>query len=300
MFLLLLACVSAERPAAADSAGTADTADTALPPPVGGPCADYADAAAQGAVADADLDELSGLVASRRNPGVLWAHEDSGGDPVLYALSTEGAVLGELRLDGVDNTDWEDLALARCGASWCLYVGDIGNNGLNRDTLSLHAVEEPVIDGWDGARTETPYTRTFRYPSTPEDAEALVVSDDGTAYVLSKRDDGTSVVYRLPADADVLDPVGTIVTGGPDEGLAAQVTAADLWEDARGATLLVRTYFHLFEVPFTDAVPGAPRALAFALEPQGESVAWDPAGGFWQVSEWENPTLWRVACADAR
>jgi len=38
------------------------------------------------------------------------------------------------------------------------------------------------------------------------------------------------------------------------------------------------------------------------VEPQGESVAWDPAGGYWLVSEsnGDEPTLWRVACAPSR
>ncbi len=299
MILLLTACVQKVPPAPDDAPDSAVGDDTSAASSAG-PCAQYGDPVAFGPVADGGLDELSGLVASRQSPDVLWAHEDSGGEPVLYALSTDGTTLGELRLDGVENSDWEDLALARCGAAWCLYVGDIGNNGRNRDTLAIHVVQEPSLDGWDGASTVTPFTRTFRYPEGAEDAEALAVTADGTALVLSKRDDGTSTVYRLPEGAETLVAIGTVVTGAADDGLAAQVTGADLWEDERGSTLLVRTYFRLYEVALNDGVVGAPRTLVPVLEPQGESVAWDPSGGFWQVSEWENPTLWRVGCADAR
>ncbi|MEK9751464.1 MAG: hypothetical protein VW236_07935 [Flavobacteriaceae bacterium] len=35
---------------------------------------------------DTRLKEISGLVVSRKNPGVFWVHNDSGDAPVLYAL----------------------------------------------------------------------------------------------------------------------------------------------------------------------------------------------------------------------
>ena len=57
------------------------------------------------------LREASGLVASRSHPGVLWAHNDSGDDPRLYALTTSGRHLGVFTLDGAEARDWEDLAI---------------------------------------------------------------------------------------------------------------------------------------------------------------------------------------------
>ena len=58
------------------------------------------------------LNEVSGLVASQRNPGLLWAIEDSGSCACVTALSAEtGLELGIITLVGVTNTDWEDIAL---------------------------------------------------------------------------------------------------------------------------------------------------------------------------------------------
>ena len=54
--------------------------------------------------------EASGLAASRRTDGLIWTHNDSGGEPVLFALGTDGALRGKVRLEGVTNEDWEDLA----------------------------------------------------------------------------------------------------------------------------------------------------------------------------------------------
>ena len=43
-----------------------------------------------------ELVEGSGVAASHRVPGRLWAHNDSG-EPVLFALSQDGSVTGRVR-----------------------------------------------------------------------------------------------------------------------------------------------------------------------------------------------------------
>src|SRR5687767_12057876 len=57
-----------------------------------------------------DLPEGSGIAASRRHPGVLWAHNDSG-DPLIFALNEQGKVTGRVRLNGAEVDDWEDIAV---------------------------------------------------------------------------------------------------------------------------------------------------------------------------------------------
>ena len=39
-----------------------------------------------GTVAFAEINEASGMVASRKNPNVFWVHNDSGDGPYVYAL----------------------------------------------------------------------------------------------------------------------------------------------------------------------------------------------------------------------
>jgi len=51
-----------------------------------------------GTVESEELVEASGVVASRRTPGVLWSHNDAGDDPRLFALSTTGRHLGTWEL----------------------------------------------------------------------------------------------------------------------------------------------------------------------------------------------------------
>jgi len=55
--------------------------------------------------------EISGAVASRKNPGILWVHNDSGDLPRLYAISTAGELIGIYTITGAKARDWEDIAI---------------------------------------------------------------------------------------------------------------------------------------------------------------------------------------------
>ncbi|MDP2314718.1 MAG: hypothetical protein Q8P41_17575 [Pseudomonadota bacterium] len=270
--------------------------------PVGvGSCDAWDEPLAVAEVTDGALTELSDLVPSRANPGVLWGHQDSGGEPILYAIDgATGDTLGTLTLLGVDNSDWEDLAVAPCpgAAGDCVWVGDVGDNGLSRDDVALHTVPEPTFAGTLDAAV-TPTTYRFEYPDGRGNVEGLAVGPDGLPILVTKRVDATADVYRFPtldASATVtLAHVARIPTGDPANEHAAEATSADISPD--GTRLLVRTYDSLLEYPLTDGVPGDPVSLPAPDEPQGEAAAYDPvSGGVWLTSEGTNPTVWFVAC----
>ncbi|MEZ6009207.1 MAG: hypothetical protein R3F05_15780, partial [Planctomycetota bacterium] len=88
-----------------------------LPPGLGleasGACPTWAPFAKTGTVDDTvpgALDEVSGIAVSRRNPGVYWVHDDSGGGALLYALAHDGSLRQTYSL-AATAIDWEDLAL---------------------------------------------------------------------------------------------------------------------------------------------------------------------------------------------
>ncbi len=304
--LLVVACVAASGSSRTptDSAGSegpvpgsatdtaADTAPDTAAEPLTGPCATYVSAVVLGPVQDGALDEISGLAVSRQNPGILWTHEDSGGAADLYALDSTGATVATLHLEGVTNNDWEDVAIGPCDVGWCLAVGEIGTASWDHSVL---IVEEPQLDG-AAEYTALPEVRSFTYPGDPEDAEGLALFPDGTSLIVTKRTDATAGLFQLQDDATVLEWLGDVPTGGEGEDLTARATAVDLSTD--GTTLLLRTYLHLYEVDVTDPrVPGVPRAVPFAVELQGEAVAYDPLqGGFWQVGEGSKPSLFFTGC----
>src|SRR5262245_60231493 len=96
----------------------------------------------------ADLKESSGIVASRRHPGVFWSHNDSGDAARLFAFRRDGSAVrasGDtaytgIGIDTANNRDWEDITTDDAGQ---LYVGDTGNNGNARDDLAIYVVPEP-------------------------------------------------------------------------------------------------------------------------------------------------------------
>src|SRR5262245_50818086 len=92
-----------------------------------------------GTVRDPSIAELSGLVASRRRPGVLWAIEDSGNTASLVGLRADGTFLGRFPVTGAQNVDWEDVAIA--GGD--VYAADIGDNMEARDSIVVYRVPEP-------------------------------------------------------------------------------------------------------------------------------------------------------------
>ena len=85
------------------------------------------------------LPEASGIVKSRRHPGIFWVHNDSGNPPALFAIRRDGTVVREFRLE-VPNVDWEDIAADGEGH---LYLGDIGNNGGVLPLRAIYRLDEP-------------------------------------------------------------------------------------------------------------------------------------------------------------
>src|SRR5687768_1580235 len=50
--------------------------------------------------------ESSGLAASRRHPGVIWTHNDSG-TPFLFAIREDGTWIRGFQVLGANLIDWE-------------------------------------------------------------------------------------------------------------------------------------------------------------------------------------------------
>ena len=67
-----------------------------------------------GRITDPRIDEGSGLVASRKFPDVFWTLNDHNGPHHVYAVSVNGTLLTDLKLEGAVNEDWEAIATAPC------------------------------------------------------------------------------------------------------------------------------------------------------------------------------------------
>lgn len=209
----------------------------------------------------AELVETSGLAASRRSADLLWALNDSGNRPVLYALAADGRALGQVTLAGVDNGDWEDLAAFTWRGEPWLLVADVGDNRGRRPQVVLHALREPRADaqGRFAGAVQPAWSLTFSYPDGPRDCEALAVDESaGRILLLSKRSE-PPMLYSLPLVPPVDDrplvatPLGPLATIPPPSAVdlllpygryRSQPTAMDL--SVAGRELLILTYRHAY------------------------------------------------------
>lgn len=161
-----------------------------------------------GRIVDGGLQEISGLVVSRRAEGVLWAVQDSGAAAELAALSRDGRTLGRWQVAGASNLDWEALATGPGPAGDArLYLGDIGDNAASRETVTVWVVDEPASPR-GGGTTAPAQAITLRYPDGPRDAETLLVDPRrGDLLVISKETEGGGIyAARAPL------PLGGSVT----------------------------------------------------------------------------------------
>jgi len=192
--------------------------------------------------------ESSGIVASRRNPGLYWTHNDSGDRPFIFALGSDGSRRGVWRVEGAKAQDWEDIAAGpgpERGRPY-LYVGDIGDNGGKRDHVTVYRFPEPEATAADAASstkepraTEPAEALRLEYPDGPHNAEALAVHpSSGDIYVITKGLEGAGV-YRLAggARAGGANKLTRVATLRGEGFYGILVTGADISPDGRRVVL---------------------------------------------------------------
>lgn len=257
-----------------------------------------------GALGDARLIEVSGVVPSPTTPDLLWVHNDSGDDAAIYAIRRDGSLRGRVRLP-VQVTDVEDIAVATCPdkSGPCLFLADTGNNAGDRADAAIYIFPEPVprADGTFGDDAVASSVQRIDASSTAGlpagiDIEAMAALPDGeTILLIEKVDADVARIFALtaPLSSSVASEVGSVRTESPAGiRLARMVTSATVHPG--GLALLVRTYTGIFESRFAslDDIknPGdlSMTTVTFGpfSEPQGEAVSYDEDGeGIISISE---------------
>jgi len=148
-----------------------------------------------------EVEETSGLVFF---DGLLWTHNDSGGEASLYGIDTlSGQISRKLGFPEISNIDWEAVALSKD----YLFIGDFGNNNGSRRNLMIHRVERSAIPDSGNASLKTEVIRfnfedqddfTIDWKSNNFDCEALIAGDQNLYLFSKNRGDQHSKIYRLP------------------------------------------------------------------------------------------------------
>ena len=247
---------------------------------------DYGKPHVVGRLQDRALAELSGLAASWRNPGLMWAHNDSGTTPVIYCLQLSGAGCGTWEIEGAEAIDWEDIASApdENGVD-SLYIADTGDNRRTRENITIYRVPEPEVassEAGSAAGTLEARAFSFTYPDRPHDAEAIVVNrDTGDLYVITKEYSSKSEVFvaRAPlGDESELERVASMKI----VGLLASRTGASL--SPSGDRIVFSTYDTGYELqlpqgrPFDDIWNQEAVPVDLGPHEQGEAVTYTVSG----------------------
>jgi len=243
------------------------------------------------------LDELSGLAASRRNPGVYWAINDSGNQSRLFAIDRTGRHVAS-HVVPVRNRDWEDISVFEDnGDSWLL-IADTGDNLRRRSYSILYIFKEPDIQM---AGKPLPLHRkiVFAYDGGPENVESVSVSVSDRAIYFLGKGSGSAGLYTLPLDVA---PDAGLVTASKvasldslpwgegaswwEQAFASRVlmaaTSMDISADERLAIIGNYRYVYLFrrdpDQNWAQALTAKPQIITSHRLAQSESVAFSVAG----------------------
>jgi hypothetical protein len=267
---------------------------------VSGDCPKFLAGHEVGKIQSALIGEASGLAASRKNPGVLWIHNDDG-PACVYAMTAQGKHLGVYNLAGAKMRDWEDIAIGpgpQANVDY-IYVGAIGDNNSKRKNVIVYRVAEPKVDA-----NQTPSVVTvgdvemieLTYPDGPRNAETLMVDPlTKDIYIVSKEQ--TSKVYRAayPQSAFATATADRSTTGKTVLEEVAKLhwgmaTAGDISPD--GNEIIIRGYFGASlwlrpkSEPLWKAFENSECSIPIIPERQGEAICFDAKGaGYYTTSE---------------
>ena len=272
-----------------------------------------------------ELTESSAAAMSFGQPGVFFTINDSGNDPLLFALDTAGADRGVWRVQGATNVDWEAASIGPCGANRaiipavampdeCVYIGDTGDNSEKRTSRVIYRVPEPRAQSAGFTGDLAAEGLRYRYPDSPHDVEAMYVPPNGDIYLITKRPRRDAagrlrpaLVFMLPRDAwGKPEPVVAQLVDSlpivPGSAPLRYITDAALAPDEHA--LAVRTYAQVFTFAFDPATgrvrgaipPAVCNIVALDVWP-GEGITWmDRSNRLLLTSEGRNSPLQIVEC----
>ena len=255
-----------------------------------------------GVVEEKDLDEISGIVTSRRFPGVLWVHND-GGKGNFHAVSTNGQVVARFRLEA-DVEDMEDMAAGSgsgFGAKY-LYLGDIGDNERKRKFIRVYRIREPDVNlrrkSDKRIKIRNYEVMRLRYPTRLRDAEALLIDPLNEDVLIVTKQGARAEIYRAAAQhwnsesVVSLEKIAEVAFGGVSGGditsdgtqiILRRENAARHWRRSSQESIA-----EVLRGPF-EAVP----VIGPPTEQNGESIAFEPNGaGYYTIGEGKREAIY--------
>jgi hypothetical protein len=244
-------------------------------------CEKYAGPVELAKVGVSELNALSGIAAGRKNPQLLFAHNDHD-RAAVYVLDQQGALRARLNPQNASANDIEDIAIGPCDSDTCIFLADIGDNAMMRSEYGVLRFPEPEIakDGAPATLTPAAQRVRFMYEDGSHNAEGFMVDPlSGKMYVVTKlAEGGVSAVYRLDAPAGSSSMWRGVKVADLPVPKSSDMSISAAAAQPCGRGFAVRTYNTIYEfrIPtgaaFESAFQATPVMLAGPNEPQSEAI----------------------------
>ncbi len=245
-----------------------------------------------------DLLEISGVAASRVNPGILYIHNDSGNPNQVYLTDGSGADKGTLTITPVGNRDWEDIAVGpgpTPGVSY-VYIADIGDNKYQYHSVFIYRFPEPDLTG-----KTLPFVSDIttidiielKYPDGAHNAETLMVDPLTKDIYIASKESNLSQIYvaRYPQSTtspSVMNPVVQLFFN--------KATGGDISPDGSEILLRSNELIWYWKLPAGTSISAGllskPQVAPYANnEPQGEGIGFaaDDSGYYTNTEVRDHP-----------
>ena len=242
------------------------------------------------------IPEASGIVASYRNKGYLWTHNDSGDRNRIFLLDANGKGTREFNLEGATNRDWEAISMAQFPEGSYIYVGEIGDNNAVHAESAIYRVPEPDITATTAQYVTLKNVQkiSFKYPDGPRDAECFLIDQvSKDIFIISKRENSKRLYklsypqsYTQTSTAEFVQEL----TFSANPGQPSYITDGNVSVDNK--EIIIKNYLQIFHwrrnanETIPEALKRTPTILPYMAEPQGEGVCFSQSNsGYYTISE---------------
>lgn len=255
-----------------------------------------------------EMDEISGIAASRINKNIFYVHNDSGDTSRFFAIDPEGQLKETFYFEAnpanknENVIDCEDIDVGpgpQKGKTY-VYLGDIGDNHSQRNSIVIYRFREPVVNENQTKALLKADAIRLKYPDGAHDAETLMVDPiEKQLYIITKRESSVGV-YTAPLSASLKDTTTMQLQCKihfPGLPLFKWITAGDISAD--GQKVLVKSYENVFywkrqaNEPIWKTLQAKPEKLHYKVEKQGEAIGFTANGkGYYTTSEGKHAPIY--------
>ena len=229
-----------------------------------------------------DLKEISGLACGIKNGDYVFMIEDKGNENAVYVFNQLGAFITTLYVNGLENIDWEDIAVGPGpveGESY-IYIADIGDNNSERNNVRIIRFIEPDLS----LASESSIAIldhdiiNFKYSLGPRDAEALMINPNNKDLIIMSKEKPLTQVYSLAF------PYTSNMNEASYLGLLPikKIVGGDISRDGQRITIKNKNAIFYWETVDNDILKtifhNTPKEIAYVQEPQGESIGFSNDG----------------------